>query len=91
MTENLWDKFWHDDEGNTVIWQTPNAFLIIWVILTIVSLLVSGKTADVLSFIGWASLIIWSVLEVWKGVNYFRRLLGLIVFVLSALSFVHVL
>jgi len=86
----LWDKFWRDDRDKIIVWQTPNAFLIAWVVLTIVSLLTSGKLSDVFSWISIAALLIWSVLEMWKGVNYFRRLLGLVVFALTVLTIIHV-
>lgn len=83
---DLWDKFWKDKHGNVVIWQTPNLFLIGWAILTVISLVISGKTAaDVCGWIANAALIIWSLLEIVKGVNYFRRFLGLIVLILAVI------
>lgn len=85
---NLWDKFWRDDEGNVVIWQFPNAWLIGWVVATFISLFFNGRTADVLTTIGSVSLIVWSVLEVWRGADYFRRLLGLVVLVFSIASLI---
>jgi ABC-type uncharacterized transport system permease subunit len=85
---DLWDKFWRDEEGRVVIWQTPNAWLIGWATATFVSLFFNGRTADVLTFIGSVSLIVWSVLEVTKGANYFRRLLGLVVLIFSIASLI---
>jgi hypothetical protein len=86
----LWDKFWRNDRDEIVIWQTPNVFLIVWVVMTIASLFTNGKLADVFSWIGFIALIIWAALEMWKGVNYFRRLLGFVVFALAILSIVHI-
>lgn len=88
--EDLWDDFWRDKNGKVVVWQMPNVFLIGWAVLTFASILVSGKTAvNTLSWAGLASLVVWSLLEILKGANYFRKLLGLIVLVLAVLSLVH--
>jgi len=88
---NLWDRCWKDEEGNLAIWQTPNAWLIGWAVLTTVSLFFNGRMADVLSWIASASLIIWCVLEIWKGVNYFRRVLGLAVLIYAVAALIKVL
>ena len=85
---SLWDKTWKDKRGNVVIWQWPNIPLIGWAVLTVISLLIGGRTADVFSWLGSISLITWSLLEVFKGANYFRRALGLLVLVLSLISFI---
>ena len=81
MISDLWDKIWRDDEGRVVIWQNPNKWLIGWLIFTFLSLFFTGLTADILGWIGSAALIIWSLLEIFKGANYFRRGLGFIVLI----------
>ena len=84
----VWDKIWRDKHGKVVLWQTPNAFLIGWAVLTVICLFTSGKTSDIFGGLGDASLVVWSLLEIFKGVNYFRRVLGLIVLVFSIASFI---
>jgi hypothetical protein len=86
---SLWDKIWRDRRGRIVLWQTPNPWLIGWLVLTFISLLFTGRRADIFSWLGSVSLIVWSLLEVFKGVNYFRRALGLLVLVMSVMSFIH--
>ncbi len=86
--QDIWDRIWKDKKGHIVIWQTPNAWLIGWAVLTVLSLLVNGRTADFFSAIGSLSLIVWASLEVFKGVNYFRRALGLVVLIFSIASLV---
>jgi hypothetical protein len=86
--QEIWDKIWRDKKGNVVIWQSLNRWLIGWAVLTTVSLFFNGKTADVFSGAASVSLIVWSVLEVTKGVNYFRRALGLVVLILSIASLI---
>lgn len=83
---DIWDKIWRDKNGRIVIWQTPNAPLIAWVALTFLSLLVNGRMADAFYWLGSAALIIWSLLELFKGVNYFRRALGLLILVMALAS-----
>ncbi len=88
-TDNLWDKIWRDKHGNVVIWQTPNAFLIAWVVLTIISLFLNNTAANIFSWLGMLAIIIWAVLEMAKGVNYFRKALGGVVFILIVISIIH--
>jgi hypothetical protein len=85
----IWDKFWRDREGKVVIWQTPNAFLIGWAVLTTISLFLSGKASDVFAFAAEANLVVWALLEIFKGVNYFRRALGLVVLIFAIMSFLR--
>ncbi len=78
--QSLWDKIWRDSDGKVVIWQTPNVWLIGWAIFTFASLLFSkGLISNILSWAGEASLFVWCLQEIFKGVNYFRRMLGAVV------------
>jgi hypothetical protein len=86
VRHSAWDKFWKNPQGHVVIWQMPNIPLIGWAVLTVLSLLTKGRLSDVLSWLSSASLIVWALLEVSKGVNYFRRLLGLLVLVAAVMS-----
>jgi hypothetical protein len=85
-SRSLWSKTWRNRQGKVVIWQTPNLPLIAWAGLTFFSLMVNGRLADILSWLGSAGLIIWSLLEIFKGVNYFRRALGLLVLFMAIMS-----
>ena len=80
--QDAWDRFWKDKDGEVVIYQHPNLLLIGWVVLAIASLFTTGKVADTLWNISLAILTAWALLEVVKGVNYFRRSLGVFVLVL---------
>lgn len=85
-SRSLWSKTWKNRQGQVVIWQTPNLPLIAWAGLTVFSLLVNGRLADILSWLGSAALITWSLLEIFRGVNYFRRALGLFILFLAIMS-----
>lgn len=85
--QSLWDRIWKDSKGNVVIIQKPNIFLIGWIVLTIASLFIfsRGTLADALAIAGCISLIIWALHEMWRGVNYFRRVLGLFVLIFAVM------
>ncbi len=87
MKRSFSQKFWEDKHGNVVVWQKPNIWLTAWFVALVAKwMLPSGwpsSTAGILSLI---ALIVWAVLEVYKGVNYFRRLVGLLVLLLLAFS-----
>jgi len=87
----IWDKIWRDKHGKVVIWQTPNIPLIGWAVFTVVSLLINGKAADITQYIGIAFLAVWCILELVQGVNYFRRFLGLIVFISTVVTIIHLI
>lgn len=87
--QKLWDKTWKDRRGRVVIWQTPNAWLIAWAGLTTLSLTFGGRLADIMSWSGSGALIIWSLLEILKGTNYFRRVLGLLVLAFAVASLLN--
>jgi hypothetical protein len=87
---NLWDRIWKNDQGHIVIWQMPNPWLIAWVAATFIAILLNtGTVADVLSWAGSAALIIWALLEITKGVDYFRRALGLLVLVYAVAGLIQ--
>lgn len=85
--QDWWDKFWKDSRGKIVIWQRPNSLLIAWIGFTLVSLFAPRGSAE--SIFWWASQAAlggWSLLEITRGVNYFRRLLGAVVLVIVLLA-----
>jgi hypothetical protein len=88
QVSDLWDKIWKDKHGNVVIWQTPNLPLIAWAVLTLLCLFTSGKVSDYLGWAGDLSLVVWALLEIFKGVNYFSRILGLVVLAFAIASFI---
>ena len=75
----FWDKFWRDEYGRDVIWQRPNAFLITWFVCTVSKWFLHYK---ILGWIATIAIIVWAVLEIYSGVNRFRRLLGVLVLIL---------
>ncbi|HSX53300.1 MAG TPA: hypothetical protein VLF90_02945 [Patescibacteria group bacterium] len=83
-------RFWEDGQGNVVVWQTPNRFLYTWIVTTVIGwFLPFGWFERFVSLVSLVAIVIWAILEAWKGINYFRRLLGILVLV--ALLITHFL
>jgi hypothetical protein len=56
-------------------------------VLDVVAIFAPGKrVSDYAWTAGAAALIIWSLLEIFRGVNYFRRVLGLVVLLVTVAS-----
>ena len=80
--ETLFDKFFRDSDGNIVIAQPPNPPLILWGVASLLQLVfTTGLTNVALDLIAFGSLFTWAWLELFQGVNYFRRTIGFVVLV----------
>lgn len=82
------NRFFKDKKGHTVIWQWPNIPMYGWLIFTLLSFAISNTPVkQSFSALAKAWLFTWAYLELTQGVNYFRRLLGLIVIIAATISF----
>jgi hypothetical protein len=73
-------RFWRDADGRVVVAQRPNLPFIGWLFFAALSrILGAGHGRSGAGFISSAFLFTWAYFELTHGVNYFRRLLGLIV------------
>ncbi|MGC1177313.1 MAG: hypothetical protein WA843_04545 [Candidatus Saccharimonadales bacterium] len=79
----LWDKIWRDRQGHVVLFQAPNIWIIIWALATVLLLFTNGDLADGLRVVARVALAGWAVLEITTGLNYFRRILGGIILLLT--------
>ena len=78
----LFNRVFRDSEGKIVIAQPPNLPLIVWIVASVLKLIVTtGKINLGLDLVAFGSLFTWAWEELFQGVNYFRRALGLIVLV----------
>ncbi len=86
-SRSLWDRFWRDKDDRIVIVQVPNVWLIIWIVLEIISLFASSHRTELITWwLASAALGVWSLLEIFRGDNYFRRVLGLCIACLTLLT-----
>ncbi|MDB5166427.1 MAG: hypothetical protein JWM37_499 [Candidatus Saccharibacteria bacterium] len=80
--------FLRDKDGNVVIWQWPNFALWGWIIFKALSLLITQESLKLgFAQLGTAFIFAWAYMEMTSGVNYFRKLLGLIVLLAIVVSF----
>lgn len=82
MGNTLFNQVFRDSEGKIVIAQFPNLPLIIWIVASLLRIVfTTGKINIGLDLIAFGSLFTWAWSELFQGVNYFRRSLGLVVLV----------
>ncbi|MEH2332823.1 hypothetical protein [Nostoc sp.] len=82
MENTLVDKTFRDSNGKIVLAEMPNPPLILWIVASLLTLVfTSGKINTVLDFLANGSLFTWAWMELFQGVNYFRRALGLAVLI----------
>jgi hypothetical protein len=78
----LFDRVFRDSEGNVVIAQPPNLPLIVGIVASLLKLIfTTGQINLGLELVAFGALFTWAWEELFQGVNYFRRALGLIVLV----------
>lgn len=70
--------FIRDKSGKVVLGQAPNKAIIGWAVFALLSYITHSQ---LLGWIGTTFLLAWAFMEIFQGVNYFRRLLGLIVLI----------
>ncbi|VXD20661.1 hypothetical protein [Planktothrix paucivesiculata] len=82
MENTLFDKVFRDSEGKIVLAQMPNLPLIVWIVASLLKIIfTTGRINLGLDLIAFGSLFTWAWEELFQGVNYFRRVLGLLVLV----------
>jgi hypothetical protein len=78
MKNTLFDKIFRDSDGNIVLAQMPNLPIIVWITASLLKLVfTTGEINTGLDALAFGSLFTWAWLELFQGVNYFRRALGL--------------
>jgi hypothetical protein len=87
MQNTLIDKTFRDSDGKIVLAQMPNLPLIVWVIASLLKLIfTSGAINMGLDAVAFGCLFTWAWEELFQGVNYFRRTLGLAVLIIIIVS-----
>jgi len=77
----LIDKVFKDREGHFVLFEAPNLPLIAWFTMILLVYPLTGKVALLATIVARGALFTWAWLELFQGVNYFRRGLGLAVLI----------
>lgn len=76
----LFDRTFRNSEGKIVLAQMPNLPILVGLAATLLQLILpSGKIQTGLDLVAFGALFTWAWQELFEGVNYFRRALGLVV------------
>jgi hypothetical protein len=87
METSLFNKTFCDSEGNVVLAQPPNLPILVWIGATLLKVVFTdGSLHSILAVIAFGSLFTWAWQELFDGINYFRRVLGLIVLIWTIAS-----
>ncbi|BAZ40162.1 hypothetical protein NIES4101_61230 [Calothrix sp. NIES-4101] len=79
MENTLLDKIFRDSNGDIVVAQKPNPPLIVWVVASLLKLIFTSGAINIgLDTVAFGCLFTWAWEELFQGVNYFRRALGLV-------------
>jgi hypothetical protein len=82
MENKLFDRTFKDSSGQIILAQMPNLPLITWGIASLLKIIfTTGKINIGLDLVAYGCLFTWAWEELFQGVNYFRRTLGLLVIV----------
>jgi hypothetical protein len=82
MNNTFIDNFFRDSDGQFVIGQPPNLPILIWGGASLSQLIFkTGQINFGLDILASGALFVWAILEIFEGVNYFRRSLGLLVLI----------
>ncbi|MCA9324016.1 hypothetical protein KC992_02845 [Candidatus Saccharibacteria bacterium] len=79
-------KVFKDKNGKIVLGQKPNLPIIVWFTALLLTKITNGTLQDLFAIMSFGALFTWAWLELFQGVNYFRRALGLLVLVMSIWS-----
>jgi hypothetical protein len=84
MANTLLNRVFRDSEGTIVLAQLPNPPLIGWILASLLQIVfTTGQIKLGLDAVSFGCLFTWAWEELFQGVNYFRRGLGLIILVMS--------
>jgi hypothetical protein len=87
MENTVFDQIFRDGEGKIVLAQMPNLPLIFWTVASMLQLIfTTGKVNIGLEILSFGTIFTWAWEELFQGVNYFRRALGLLVLIILITS-----
>jgi hypothetical protein len=83
--------FTNRSTGRITVAQMPNLALLLFGVATVAARLLDGHptTSRVLSDVASGAIVVWSLDEIVRGVNPWRRLLGAVVLAASILSIIR--
>ena len=89
MEDTLFNRTFRDSDGKIVIAQMPNLPILVWLAATLLQLFpfsISGNIHSGLDAVAFGALFTWAWQELFQGVNFFRRSLGLVILLVAIAS-----
>jgi hypothetical protein len=87
MNNTLLDQVFRDDSGKFVLIQPPNLLIMVWLGSTLLKMVFTmGRINIGLDAVAFGALFAWAWEELFQGVNYFRKGLGLLLLVATIVS-----
>jgi hypothetical protein len=83
------ERCFKNDDGNIVIWQKPNLPIIIWLVSSLLVQLTHGRLEQLFNLTSYGALFTWAYLEIFQGVNWFRRTLGFVILTATIYSRIY--
>jgi hypothetical protein len=85
--QNIFDRICRDKSGKLVIIQMPNLPLAAWLVATVLThILPYGQANFAANLIAFGAIFTWAWMEIFMGSAPIRRVLGVVVLVLSVTS-----
>lgn len=86
------EQIFKTKEGVIVLWQFPNIPIIAWGISLLVAKFINeGVVHELASAVSFGAIFTWAYLEIFQGVNYFRRALGIVVLAITLIGKINAL
>ena len=83
------DRCIKNKDGRVELAQYPNLPIIVWILCIILQQFLAGDLYKLINIIGFGALFTWAWLEIFTGINYFRRALGFIVMFATLYSYIY--
>ncbi len=80
-----------DSDGEITLFQKPNVFLWAFIVCVAIRLVFhpEGSFGTVVTVVGTTAIIIWAILELLRGINPFRRILGAVVLCFEVIGLIR--
>jgi hypothetical protein len=82
VRKSVFDNTFKKPDGSWGVGSWPNLPLVAWAVARVLTRFLHATPLHVAQVVAFGALFTWAWLELFQGVNYFRRLLGLVVLVL---------
>lgn len=84
--KELTDKWTRDKRGHVVLWQRPNLSIVVWFVAMVLAWVFTGRWEHLAHMVSFGALFAWAWMEIFQGVNMFRRGLGVLIMLVTLIN-----